>query len=94
MKALFKATFCYLVGHRWDWPDIVTTIRPEGLRFLPQWRQCGRCGHREQDENHEARILILPEFQGNPDACSFSKPPDMGLQRLGNQVNQIMGWER
>lgn len=86
MRAWISTTVCRLIGHQWGWPDILTCIQPEGLRFLPQWRECQRCGLREQDEKHEARILILPSFQGDPRDCAFDN--------FGHKVKRAMGWDR
>ncbi len=83
-----KRLLCRLIGHRWAWPDIVVTIQPEGLRFLPQWRGCERCGIREQDVGHEAQICIVPSFQGP--VTGFGNPR---LQQLGESVKRQMGWE-
>lgn len=79
---------CRVIGHRWDWPDIVVAIMPDGLRFLPQWRGCGRCGHREQDEARQGGIVVIPAFQGP--VVGFGGD---GEDRLGEQVNRAMGWK-
>lgn len=84
-----KHLLCRLMGHAWLWPDIVVTIQPEGLRFLPQWRECSRCGLREQDEDHKAKICIVPTFQGPVTGFRNQK-----LQRIGESVKRQMGWDR
>lgn len=77
---------CLIIGHQWSWPDIVVCFRPEGLRFLPQWRTCTRCGIREQDEAGETQILVVPTFQGA--ITGFNQKKDT----LGDQVKRAMGW--
>lgn len=78
---------CRVIGHRWDWPDIVITETPEGFRFLPSWRGCERCGHREQDEREIATVHVVPQFQGPVEGLN-PKPKD----ELGERVKREMGW--
>lgn len=87
IAAFANRVTCRVVGHKWGWPDIPITVQPEGLRFLPQWRGCERCGHRERDDKIEAQIVIVPAFEG--DIKGFNNKP---YEAIGEQVKREMGW--
>lgn len=94
-----KAFLCRLFGHQWNWPDIVVTPMPGGIQIQPCWRECARCHHRERDEQMQARLVILPRFQGP--VQGFATPPrhpncrsgSPKMDALGEKVKRAMGWD-
>lgn len=89
-----KRWICRLIGHRWGWPDIPVVPMRGGVQILPPWRECQRCGHREQDEGLESEIIVLPAFQGPVEGFGRLQPQtNRQLNALGRQVKREMGWE-
>jgi len=55
-----RTLLCRAFGHRWGWPDIIVLPSPFGLRFLPMWRTCDRCGRLERANSFPVIQIPVP----------------------------------
>lgn len=85
---------CRLIGHQWKWPEIPVVPMRGGSQIMPPWRECERCGLRQQDEGMESEVIILPAFQGPVEGFGPLRPQtNRKLNALGRKVEREMGWE-
>jgi hypothetical protein len=93
-RETMKRLACRLFGHRWKWPEIPVVPMIGGVQVMPPWRECDRCGLRQQDEGMESEVIIFPAFQGPVEGFGPLRPEtNRKLNALGLKVKREMGWE-